>query len=268
MSIRSTSQRWLALISFCIASVSVLTTSSALSQTAQEGKNLSALAPKNLNKPRPKAPVDFTGTWNFKIDPKTGMHQFLPMPKLTPQAQDIFDKRAEYAKKGQEYRDDPGACWPLGLPRMMTRFWPIQVIQLPTEVVLISMFDNSVRWIYTDGRGHPADDELVYTYNGHSIGHWDGKTLVVDTVGLTDDHKWVMEGVPTSSQLHVVERFQMVDGGKAFEVEFHMTDPVNWVGEWVNTKRYERDDHADIEEHRCIYEQVSKMPSFKANIRE
>ncbi len=240
----------------------------ASAQTAQEGKNLSALARENLAKPRPKAPFDLTGSWNMIVDPKTGMHQFMPLPQLTPAAQDALKKHNDYSAKGLEYRDDPGACWPLGLPRMMTRFWPIQIVQLPTMVQLTTMFNNSVRWIYTDGRAHPSDDELVYTYNGHSIGRWEGDSLIVDTVGMSGDHHWVQEGIPAGEKLHVVERYRMVDGGKAFEVQFTMTDPDNWKGEWVNTKRFRREDRTDIEEHVCIYEQVKDLPSFKSNIRQ
>jgi hypothetical protein len=151
---------------------------------------------------------------------------------------------------------------------MMTRFWPIEIIQLPSMIRLTTMFNNSARWIYLDGRGHPPDDELVYTYAGHSIGHWEGKTLVIDTVGMTDDHHWIQEGIPASTKLHLVERYTSVNNGKAFDVEFSMTDPDNWAGTWVNTKRFIRQDRADIEEHVCIYEQMRNLPSFKYNIRE
>jgi hypothetical protein len=251
----------------------LLVAQSALSQTALEGKNLGALAAENLNKPRTKAPVDLTGTYNFDLEGKPfTAYLFSPTrsatPKLTAQAQAEFDKREAYAAKGLEYRDDPAACWPLGMPRIMTRYWPIQVIQLPTEVVLISMFDNNVRWIYTDGRPHPADDDLVLTYNGHSTGHWQGNTLVVDTIGLTDDHHWIQEGVPTGTNLHIVERITLSRDRQTLQDEFTLTDPDNWVGEWQSTKHYRRDDRADIEEHVCIYEQVSKLPGFDKNIRE
>jgi hypothetical protein len=240
----------------------------ASAQTSQDGKHLGALARENLRKPRPKPPFDLTGTWTMYIDPKTGMHQFMPLPELTPAAQAALSKDKEFTAKGLEYRDDPGACWPLGMPRMMTRFWPIQIIQLPTMIQLTTMFNNSIRWIYMDGRAHPPDDELVYTYNGHSIGHWEGDTLVVDTVGMTDDHHWIQEGIPSSSKLHIVERYRLVDHGKTFEVQFTMTDPENWKGEWINTKRFKREDRSDIEEHVCIYEQMKDLPSFKFNVRE
>ena len=237
-------------------------------QTALQGQNLSALSKENLTKARPAPPFDLTGTWNMVIDPKTGMHEFMPLPKLTPAAQAQLAKYQDYQKQNKEYRDDPGACWPLGMPRMMTRFWPIQIIQLPTMVQLTTMFSNSVRWIYTDGRPHPPDAAAVYTYNGHSIGRWEGDTLVVDTVAMTDDHHWIQAGIPAGQKLHIVERYRMVDGGKAFEVELAMTDPENWEGEWKNTKRFAREERADIEEHVCIYEQMRALPSFEDNIRE
>ncbi len=239
----------------------------AFAQVAQEGKWPSALAPENLKNAK-KAPVDLTGSWNMIIDQKNGAVNFLPAPKFKPHVLEAIAKNAEYTQRGLQYRDDPGACWPLGMPRIMTRYWPIQIIQLPTMVQLTSMFNNSVRWIYTDGRPHPNDNDLIETYNGHSIGRWEGNTLVVDTIGMTDDHKWIQAGVPSSRNLRVVERFTVVDDGKAIDIQFTMTDPDNWDGEWVSTKRYLRQDRVDIEEHVCILEQMQMLPSFKYNVRE
>ena len=262
---RRTFRLGLAIVTCCALSYASL----GVAQTALEGKNLSALARENLDKKRPKPPFDLTGTYNFDWKVNGGpftAYKFLPVPQLLPSAQKEFDTHEADQKKGLEYKDDPAACWPLGMPRMMTRYWPIQIIQLPTEVVLITMFDHSVRWIYTDGRPHPSDNDLVYTYNGHSIGHWEGNALIVDTVGLTDDHHWLQEGVPVGTNLHVVERITKIADG--FQDEFTITDPDNWVGELKSTKRYTRDDKADIEEHVCIYEEVSQLPGFKFNVRE
>jgi hypothetical protein len=236
-------------------------------QVAQEGKWPSALSRENLSRAK-KAPVDLTGTWNMIIDQKNGAVNFLPAPKFKPHVLEAIAKDEEYRKKGLQYRDDAGACWPLGVPRFMTRYWPIQIIQLPTMVQITSMFNNSVRWIYTDGRPHPKDEDLVETYNGHSIGHWEDTTLVVDTVGMTDEHKWIQAGVPSSTKLRVVERFTLADGGKALDVHFTMTDPESWEGDWISTKRFRYEDRTDIEEHVCILEQMQRLPSFKYNVRE
>ena len=130
------------------------------------------------------------------------------------------------------------------------------------------MFNNSVRWIYMDGRSHPSEESLVYTYNGHSIGRWEGEHARGGHDWHDGDHHWIQAGVPAGANLHIVERYRLVDAGEAFEVELTMTDPDNWEGEWKNTKRFAREDRTDIEEHVCIYEQMRALPSFEYNIRE
>lgn len=62
-------------------------------------------------------------------------------------------------------------------------------------------------------------------------------------------------------------RIRRLDDGNAFDIEWTMTDPQNWEGEWKNTKRFVRRDRVDIEEHVCIYEQMRDLPSFRGNIR-
>jgi hypothetical protein len=63
---------------------------------------------------------------------------------------------------------------------------------------------------------------------------------------MTGDHHWIQEGIPTSSKLHIVERYSLGDGGKAFDVRLTLTDPENWKGERVNTKRFKRDERSDV----------------------
>ena len=82
------------------------------------------------------------------------------------------------------YRDDIGQCWPAGLPLIMTRYWPIAMIQLPTAIYMVSGFMNSTRIVYLDGRTHTDPDIVVRTFNGESIGRWEGETLVIDTTVL------------------------------------------------------------------------------------
>ena len=60
------------------------------------------------------------------------------------------------------------------MPLIMTRVWPIAMIQLPTAIYMISAFENEIRIIYLDGRKHTPADEVVRTFNGESIGHWEG----------------------------------------------------------------------------------------------
>src|SRR5262245_28592784 len=115
---------------------------------------LGALAPANLAKPRPKAPFDLTGTW-LHDNRGANAWRFVPATfKLTPEAQVHYDAGQNATKEGKVYRDDIGQCWPAGMPLIMTRVWPIAMVQLPTVIYMTSGFMNSLRLIYLDGRPH------------------------------------------------------------------------------------------------------------------
>lgn len=229
------------------------------------GEPLNMLAEANLKKPRPKAPVDFTGVWTLA---RTAANtppdwEFWPMPKLTPAGQAIYNAKLKADSEGKAYKDDTAECYPPGMPRFLTRVWPIQIMQYPTGIVMIQGFTNQVRWIFTDGRPHTDPEVTLPSYNGESIGRWDGKELVVDSINFEPSHHWIQAGVPVSEQLHIVERWKMVDGGKGIDVTLTMTDPTYWEGEWVNTKRFNlRDDKEPFETH-CIYQDMMKLPSAR-----
>src|SRR5688500_18954882 len=217
---------------------------------------LSALAPENLAKPRPKAPFDLTGNWSVDTSAGPDAWRFGPPdPKLTAKAQKEFDTGMKLLKEGKVYKDDIGQCWPAGLPLIMTRYWPMAMIQLPTAIYMVSGFMNSLRIVYLDGRTHTEPDIVVRTFNGESIGHWEGDTLVVDTRHFRGDHHWMDQGgvsIPAGEQLRIIERMRLVSDGKQLEIEYTMTDPENWDGEWKSTKRFNRVDDVDIQEVSCL----------------
>jgi len=228
------------------------------------GQPLSMLAEANLKAKRPKAPVNFMGTWLMQRTATNGPPpdwEFWPMPKLTPEGQRIYNEKLQADKEGKAYKDDAGACYPPGMPRFLTRVWPIQVIQLPTAIVMIQGFENQVRWIYLDGRKHPDPEVTLASFNGDSIGHWEGNTLVVETQNLEPGHHWIQSGVPVGEALRIVERWKLTEGGKVLEIQLKMTDPQYWEGDWVNTKRYNLRDDRDIFEVHCIAAEMAKLPS-------
>ena len=232
-------------------------TPSEAEKAAGEAGTLSALAPSNLAKPRPAPPFDVTSNWFIDVsqDPKAWHFYLPPYPKLTAAAQKEFDTSMKYDSEGKVYKDDIGQCWPAGLPLIMTRYWPMAMIQKPTAIYMISGFMNSVRIIYLDGRKHTDPDVIVHTYNGESIGEWRGNELVVDTIGFRGDHHWMDQdgpAIPAGEKLHIVERYRMVNDGKQLEIEFTMTDPDHWEGEWKSTKRFNRVVDVDIQEVSCL----------------
>src|SRR5213596_2700002 len=180
------SKLWIGRISMAVLVVtSLLITASDLAAQFQAPGSLGALAPANIAKPRPKAPFDLTGAWLHDGNPRTGgeTERFDPPAgfKLTPAAQKHFDLAAQATKEGKLYKNDIGLCWPAGMPIMMTRVWPVSMIQLPTSIFMISELMNSLRVVYLDGRPHTDPEIAVRSFNGESIGKWEGDTLVIDT---------------------------------------------------------------------------------------
>jgi hypothetical protein len=103
--------------------------------TTEPGVQLSALAPANIAKSRPPASFDLTGNWFIDTSESAEAWRFgPPYPKLTPAAQVHFDASQKAAKEGKVYRDDIGQCWPAGLPLIMTRYWPMAMVQIPTAI--------------------------------------------------------------------------------------------------------------------------------------
>jgi hypothetical protein len=240
---------------------------------SEPGKQLSALAPENIAKTRPPAPFDLTGNWFIDVSENPNAWRFgPPYPKLTAAAQVHFDASQRAAKEGKVYRDDIGQCWPAGLPLIMTRYWPMAMIQIPTAVYMVSGFMNSLRIVYLDGRPHTDLDIIVRTFNGESIGKWEGDTLVVDTIGFRGDHHWMDQGgasIPAGEQLHIVERIRSINDGKQLEIEYAMIDPENWEGEWKSTKRFNRVNDEDIQEVSCLPDLNEHLQSTtsKAQVR-
>jgi hypothetical protein len=231
---------------------------------------LGALAPSNLSKPRPKPAFDLTGVWLHAGGPGNGFRFSPPAGfKLTPEAQVHYDAAQKAQKEGKVYRDDIGQCWPAGLPVIMTRVWPIAMMQYPTAIYMVSEFMNSLRIVYMDGRSHSDPDVVVPSFNGESIGRWDGDTLVIDTKYFVGHHHWIDSGIPASTDLHIVERVKMINEGKTLEIEYTLSDPKSWVGEWKMTKRWNRQDDRDIAEVSCLPDLNDHMPSTRSqdNVR-
>ena len=148
-------------------------------------------------------------------------------------------------------------CYPAGLvrlgpPRFIivggSRAEPvmIEILQTPSKLILLFEYHHEVRYIYTDGREHPKNLEL--TWNGHSIGRWDGDTLVVDTIGLRDESWLDTGGHEHSTQLRVVERFRRVDA-ETLEIERTLTDPIALARPFTTTVSLKLSPDRDLDEN-------------------
>jgi hypothetical protein len=154
-----------------------------------------------------------------------------------PEYRRRYMKTVAKAVRGQ-VADRIAVCQPYGMPRIMSGApeGPT-IIMTPTMIIMLLHF-NEARFIYIDGRSHPTGYHLLPSWEGHSIGHWEGATLVVDTVGLFAGN-YDQSDAPHSDQIHVVERFRLLDHD-ILENQMTIEDPVMFTAPWVVTRVYKR----------------------------
>ncbi|WP_336980182.1 hypothetical protein [Altererythrobacter fulvus] len=117
-----------------------------------------------------------------------------------------------------------------GYPMMMNGAAPIQFLITPEEVLIINAY-RDVRHVYTDGRGHPGEDDIWPTVWGDAIGRWEGDTLVIDTVAVKNPNEFFHTAPPLSEEAHYVERIRMVSHDR-IEAEMTIEDPVTLASPW------------------------------------
>jgi len=132
-------------------------------------------------------------------------------------------------------------CYPGGVPEwvIFRRVAPPMIffVQTPKEVLMIWRGDSQVRHVYMNVR-HSA--RVKPSWYGESVGHYEGDTLVVDTIGLSTKTFVDNYRTPHTEKLHVVERFRMIDGGKTMEVRIRVEDPGAFTTPWNAIQRFAR----------------------------
>ena len=190
---------------------------------------------------------DLTGVW-FADFTEYGGRFNREDPPLQPQALAIFQRNREglsFGDTGLDPLDPLTFCYPVGaLRQMLLRHF--EVFQTPKEVLFIHEFDSEVRRIYLDGRKHP--DGWPFGWMGHSVGHYDGDSLVVDTVGFNDKTWFDRAGTPHSTELHVVERFRRPNH-ETLNVDFRFEDPKTFTRPWTASRTYPLRPDLEVLEH-------------------
>jgi hypothetical protein len=129
-----------------------------------------------------------------------------------------------------------------GYPLMMNSATPVQFVITPEEVLIVNAY-NETRHVYTDGRDHPPIEDLWPTVTGNSVGRWEGDTLVIDTIMVTNPNEFFQGGAPLSEEAHYVERIRL-DGDK-LRTEMTIEDPVTLSAPWKVTLTLVRDEGFD-----------------------
>ena len=205
------------------------------------------------------APADFTGDWQRyngsrggpPADPATLAP---PAGKLVlkPKFQGPYDvKRAKERasdEKGEPIAGSGVDCLPYGMPEMMSAIYPLEILQSPKQVTIIAEAFSQVRRIYI-GKTQPKIADVPPGYYGHSVAHWEGSTLVVDTVGVKESVLGHSE-MPHSDQMRITERLHLVTPDILHD-QITVQDPVTLEQPWTFTFAYKRMANYEMLEYVC-----------------
>jgi len=130
-------------------------------------------------------------------------------PILKPEAVEVVKRHGELGLNGIGDPNPRNQCWPAGVPFVFTN-GPTQLLQQPDKVTILYGYDHQVRRVHLN-QPHPA--QVTPSWYGDSVGHYEGDTLVIDTVGIKVGRYSMVDwyGTPHSEALHVVERYQLLD---------------------------------------------------------
>ena len=160
---------------------------------------------------------DIGGAWvpaggGRGLDPKLAPAPATPMVLKAPYAKAYEAQRqadAEATKRGEPPASDAVHCRPYGFPRMMAvASYPLEILPTPGQITMVTEAFSEVRRVYMNQQQLPID-EVPPGYYGHSVGRWEGDTLVVDTVGIKESVPGY-NGMPHSPQMRIVERIRLV----------------------------------------------------------
>ena len=187
-------------------------------------------------------------------------------PVFTPAGKAAFDRNVpSYGLRitaPKDGNDPQGNCDPWGVPRMLNgqvagphAGW--SVLQTPQKLIQFSGWHHNYREVWTDGRALPAIDEVEPTWNGYSVGRWEGNTFVVDSLGF-DPRTWLdHNGYPHSDQMRLQERYRLVDAD-TLELRMTITDPDFYAQPFQSDVKLFR---RDRENEKAWDEQIYCVPS-------
>jgi len=158
-------------------------------------------------------------------------------------------------------------CWPTGMPGFLVgaRIVPVYFLHTPRQIMLIIALDAQVRHIYLNV---PHSRNPKPSWYGESVGHYEGDTLIVDTIGMNDKTFVDNYRTPHTTALHVVERFTLTEGGNTLEVQVRVEDPGAFNMPWSAVQRYHKVKRPALSEDRCaennsnyLNEEVRPIPT-------
>ena len=162
----------------------------------------------------------------------------LDAPILQAWARDQMKKRNDRILAGRTGFSRQASCWPIGTPGfLLYPVQPVYFVQTPKEVVMIWQADHMARHVYLNV---PHSKNPAPSWFGESVGHYEGDTLVVDTIGISTRTFVDNFETPHTEKLHTVERFHIINGGLGLQVDLHVEDEGAFTTPWNAVQRYKR----------------------------
>lgn len=169
-----------------------------------------------------------------------------PVP-LNAEAMKVYRNIRSEMGKGHQIFGPYAQCHPPGMPYRLSLGY-FEAVVSRKEIVFV-YGDLNYRRIYMDGRAHPSPDVTPSTYYGHSVGHWEGRTLVIDTTNIRGDNTQIEPHIPKAEGSRVVERYTPIDA-TTMDAEFSMTNP-EFTKPWVVKFRILKDPRGSLIEALC-----------------
>jgi len=170
-------------------------------------------------------------------------------PNLTDFAKQSLKKTNDEVLRGKAVFSREARCWPTGVPTYdLNQAQPVYFVQTPKEVVMMWQMDHQIRHIYLNV---PHSANVKPSWYGESVGHYEGDTLVVDTIGQNTQTYVDNYRTPHSEKLHVVERFRMTNGGKNLQADIMVDDPASFKQPLKLIQTWRRVEQGPMTESSC-----------------
>lgn len=160
----------------------------------------------------------------------------LTNPNIKQWAKVIMKKDNDEVLAGKTAYTPGSSCKPYGVPAIWNSGGPFFFMQTPEKVVIVSETDRYARQIYLNVP-HTANPKP--TYYGQSVGHYEGDTLIIDTIGQNAKTFADNFRTPHTEKMHVIERIRLIEGGKKLEIHVTVEDPDTFEKPWQGTRRYD-----------------------------
>jgi hypothetical protein len=156
-------------------------------------------------------------------------------PILLPHAAQAVRAHGDYGRAGQVRYEPWALCLPAGVPHALNLAGPIQILQSEDQVTIVYQRGQQIRRIDLN-RAHP--ENLTPSWYGHSVGHYEGNSLVVDTVAQDSRSQVDSFGTPKSEAIRVVERYTLLNDRQSIDIEFTVEDPNIFTTVWSAKANY------------------------------